>query len=188
MVIKMLLENYLKEKKISMYRLSELSGVPYTTIYNIVQCKANIENCTARNVLRIAKALDLSVEDLIFLGDPKYSYTVFKSEQCHLVHRLGEIEYCIDVLKGRKIDYYWNLRCYAEAMYLVAMIDYLSHRHNIPICTDYNYIRDCKLEKKRYPIDTWIEYKLSKNKAVLEDAEKKSIPEFLRFNIIEVYI
>lgn len=184
----MLLENYLKDKKISLHKLSELSGVSYSTIYNIVHDKMDIEKCAKKDVSRIANALDLSVEDLTYLCDSRYSYTVFKSEQCHLVHRLGEIEYCLDVLKGRKIDYYWNLCCYAEAMYLVAMIDYLSHRNNIPICTNYNYIRNCKLEEKNYPIDTLIQHELTHDDAVLEDAEKKGIPEFLRFNIVEVYI
>lgn len=184
----MLLENYLKEKNISLYKLADLSGVSYTTIYNIAHGKSDIENCAVGKVLPIAKALKIPVEDLVFLCDSKYTFTLFKSEQCHLVHRLGEIEYCLDVLKGRKIDYYWNLCCYAEAMYLVAMIDYLSHRHNIPICTNYNNIRDCKLEEKNYPIDILIQHELTHNDAVLEDAEKKSIPEFLKFNIIEVYI
>ena len=184
----MLLENYLKEKKISLYKLADLSGVSYTTIFNIVHDKADIKKCAVGNVLRIANTLKLSVEDLVFLCDSKYNYTVFKSEQCHLVHRLGEVEYIIDVLQERKIDYYWNLCCYAEAMYLVAMIDYLSRLNNIPICADYNYIRGCKLKEKRYPIDTRIERNLTNNDAVLEDAEKKGIPEFLRFNIVEVYI
>ena len=94
----MLLENYLKEKKISLYKLADLSGVSYTTIFNIVHGKADIEKCSVGNVLRIANALKLSVEDLIFLCDSKYSFTVFKSEQCHLVHRLGEVEYILDIL------------------------------------------------------------------------------------------
>ena len=37
-----------------------------------------------------------------------FSFDLFRGEQCHLVKRLGEIGYIIDLLEKNKIDYYWK--------------------------------------------------------------------------------
>ncbi|MBR4357438.1 MAG: helix-turn-helix transcriptional regulator [Butyrivibrio sp.] len=181
----MLIDEYIKNKKISLYKLAELSGVSYPTVYNLVNGKSDINNCALGKVLPIAKALDLSVEDLVFLCNQKYTFTLFKSEQCHLVNRMGQVEYVIEVLEDKKIDRFWRLCCYAEAMYMVAMVDYLSRLNDIPKCTNYNYIRNQKLKEKIYPIDAVIEKKLTNKNSLLKKMEKDAIPEFLAFNIVE---
>ena len=62
----MSLQKRLDAQNISMYRLSQISGVPKTTIIDICSGKSSIENCTARTVYRIAAALNCSVESLLF--------------------------------------------------------------------------------------------------------------------------
>ncbi|WP_158588765.1 helix-turn-helix domain-containing protein [Butyrivibrio sp. X503] len=181
----MQIDEYLKSKNISLYKLAELSGVSYTTVFNLINGKSDIYNCALGKVLPIAKALELSVEELAFLCDRKYSFTLFKSEQCHLVSRMGQVEYIIEVLEDKKIDQYWRLCCYAEAMYMVGMIDYLSRLNDIQQCTNYDHIREHKLKDKIYPIDAAIENKLSNKKARLKKLEENAIPEFMRFNIVE---
>ena len=94
------------------------------------------------------------------LYDKNHSFNLFRSEQCHLVNRMGEIDYVIDLLEKKKIDYYWKLDMKAEAFYLLAMLDYLSKRNDLPKCTDYEEIRRYKLEKPVYPVDTELSEKL----------------------------
>ena len=55
----------LKRKSITAYRLAKQSGVPYTTVSDLCCGKTKIEKCTAETVYRIAKALDMTVEELL---------------------------------------------------------------------------------------------------------------------------
>lgn len=62
------LQKLLDEQKMTKYRLSQISGVPKTTILDICSGRSSLENCNAKTVYQIAVALGCSVESL--LGDP----------------------------------------------------------------------------------------------------------------------
>ncbi len=47
----MTIQSMLREKNMSMYRLSQISGVPKTTVIDICSGKSNIEGCTAKTVM-----------------------------------------------------------------------------------------------------------------------------------------
>ena len=57
----MTINELLREKKISKYRLSRLSGVPYTTINDICTGKTRIEKCSAETIYKIAKVFSISI-------------------------------------------------------------------------------------------------------------------------------
>lgn len=61
----MTINELLREKKISKYRLSRVSGVPYTTINDICTGKTRIEKCSAETIYKIAKVFSISMEELI---------------------------------------------------------------------------------------------------------------------------
>ena len=65
LVIIMNINSVLKDNNMTMYRLSKLSGVPHATLNNICSGQAKIEKCSAETLYRIAKVLNVSVEDLI---------------------------------------------------------------------------------------------------------------------------
>lgn len=71
---------------------------------------------------------------------------------------------------------------------LLGMTDYLSNINDVPICTNYNDIRKCKLSKIVYPTGILILAAVSKDESVKQRALKEAIPEFLRFNIVETDI
>ena len=64
----MSLQALLKERNISKYRLSKLSGVPKTTIMDICAGRSDIERCSARTVLQLARALGCTMEELMDLS------------------------------------------------------------------------------------------------------------------------
>ena len=66
------LQKLLNERNISKYRLSQLSGVPKTTILDICSGKSTLENCTAKTVYRIALVLDCTVENLLMMSTGPY--------------------------------------------------------------------------------------------------------------------
>jgi len=74
----------LRTKNMTLYRLAKESGVPYTTLHDIYHGKAQPEKCSAETVYRIAKALNLSMEDLLapYL-EKQSSFEIFKDTLCH---------------------------------------------------------------------------------------------------------
>ena len=180
----MYIKQYLEDNKISIYKVANSAVVAYPTVFNIVNGKVDILNCALGVVKKIADALGLTIDELLTLCDKNRTFELFRGEQRHLVKRMGEIAYVIDLLENKRIDYYWKLDMKTEAFYLLAMLDYLSRRNDLPICEEYNEIRKYKLERPVYPADTELSEKLlgkNTHKAALEKAR----PEFMEFNIVE---
>lgn len=59
------LQTYLDKKNITKYRLSQISGVPKTTIIDICAGRSDIEKCSAKTVQQLAKALGCTMEDIM---------------------------------------------------------------------------------------------------------------------------
>ncbi len=180
----MYIKQYLENNRISIYKVANSALVAYPTVFNIVNGKVDILNCALGVVKKIADALDLTVDELLTLCDKNYSFDLFRSEQCHLVKRMDEIDYVINLLEKKKIDYYWKLNMKVEAFYLLAMLDYLSKRNGLPKCNEYDEIRRYKLEKPIFPVDTELSEKLL-GKDAHKEAMDHAIPEFLDYNIVE---
>ena len=188
----MSINELLAEKKISKYRLWKESGVPQATISDICTGKTRIEKCSAETLYRIAKVLDVSMESLIAPAVQRAdeerrrpSFEVFKSNTCHLVKDLGDIPFIIQLLQSNEIRKYYEKKWYPEALYLLAMLDYLSRENNVPLCTNYQDIRSVKLQKPLYPSSVVIMCKTLHSEEPKEECIRMAIPEFIRFNIIE---
>ena len=96
----MTIQEIIKKKNISIYHLAKLSSVPYTTVNDIYREKTNLEKCSAETVYRLAKALDVSMEELIeacFMR--RGSFENFKSTICHRVKEMGDIDFIIDTIE-----------------------------------------------------------------------------------------
>ena len=132
----------LSQKGMSKYRLSKESGVAQTTIMDICSGKARIGKCAGDTLYRIAKALEVSMESLIEERmkedehmEHRASFEVFKSNVCHAVKDKGDIDFLIDTLESDEIRRLYNKQWYPEALYLLAMVDYLSRENGVPLCT-----------------------------------------------------
>ncbi|MBQ5340849.1 MAG: helix-turn-helix transcriptional regulator [Oscillospiraceae bacterium] len=66
------LQTMLNERNMSMYKLSQISGVPKTTVIDICSGKSDIEACNARTVMLLAKALGCSMEEMMKIDTAKY--------------------------------------------------------------------------------------------------------------------
>lgn len=188
----MYLNDLLTEKKISRYRLAKDSGVPQTTVVDICSGKARIEKCSAETLYRIAKALDVPMESLIeseiVTKEPttrRSSFEVFKSNVCHLVKDKGDIDFIIDTLEADEIRRLYDRKWYPEAFYLLAMVDYLSRENNIPLCKNYNDIRNQSLAKTIYPASAVLSDAAMQTDKHKAETMRNAIPEFMRFNIVE---
>jgi len=182
----MTLKNILNRMNISQYKLSTLSGVPYTTINDICNEKTNLKNCSAETVYKIAKSLNITMEYLLedFMEE-RCSFELFKSNVCHKLKELSDINFIIDVLESHDIRRYYEKNWYPESFYLLAMVDYLSRINNIPLCNDYDDLRCQKLKNSIYPAGIIALYSINNDENIKIQAYQTSIPEFKKYNIIE---
>ena len=57
----MLLDELMRQKNISKYRLSKSSEIPYSTLTDILSGKARLERCSAETVYKLDKELGVSM-------------------------------------------------------------------------------------------------------------------------------
>ncbi len=115
----------------------------------------------------------------------RISFENFKSNVCHQLKKLGWIDFLIEVIENDTISKYWQSEWLPEAFYVLAMTDYVSRLHDVPLCNRYDYMRNQKLQKKIYPTGILLMSMVSNDESILTEAFENSIPEFKRFNIIE---
>lgn len=113
------------------------------------------------------------------------SFEIFKSNICHLVKDKGELSFIRDMLCSDEVSKLYERKWYAECLYLLAMIDYLSRKNDIPLYNGYDKLRKGKLDKVLYPSGIMAMYSLSGDESILIKSFDESIPEFKRFNIVE---
>lgn len=181
----MTFKELLRNKKISGYKLSQETNIPYTTISDLINGKTNIKNVTFKNAIAIAKALNIDLRELattssIELVDFRY----FRNNVCHDLKRKGNKVFIQFVIKTREIDYFYKNGAYPYAYYLLALIDYLCRIENLPIYMKrYNAIRKERLEKAFFVGGSSIHFDS------IEEFEQafgvKVIPEFGKYNILE---
>ena len=181
-----MLKDFLKQKNMSIYQCAKLSGIPYTTLSELIRGKTRLEKCSAEVVYRLSKVFDVSMEALIADSvEVRSDFEIFKSNVCHRVKDGGDFDFIISTLESNDIRRYWSKKWYPEAFYLLAMTDYLCRENDVPICNKYDDIRSQSLKSPLYPKDVAMTAKLFPTLDRRAECKKHAIPEFMRFNIIE---
>lgn len=182
----MLIVELMEQKKITKYRLSKNSGIPYTTISDIISGKAQLEKCSAETIYRLAQELDVTMESILApCFEKRINFELYKSNVCHRLKEIGDINFIIETLETDDIQKYYNKKWYPECLYLLAMLDYISRINNVPLCTKYNELRNCSLKETIYPSGILALASVSRNELIKIQAKEESIPEFIRYNIVE---
>ena len=182
----MFLQELMEKKSITKYRLSKNSGIPYMTLNDILSGKTRLEKCSAETVYKLSRELDISMEDLLApYFEKRCSFELFKSNVCHQLKELGDIDFIIHTLESDDIRTYYNRRWYPECFYLLAMLDYISRVNNIPLCREYQDLRQRSLSEVLYPASVVAAATVAGDEQLKDDALRSAIPEFKRFNIIE---
>lgn len=186
------INDMLKEKGMTKYRLAVLSGVPHATLNNICSGQARIEKCAADTLYKLAKVLNVTIEDLIadsMKGADTVQNTLpfelFKSNVCHRVKDNGDIPFIVETLKSDEIRSYYNKKQYPQAFYLLAMVDYLSRENDLPLCNVYSDMRKQRLADPIYPQSVLVMAKVMDDDEIITESLENAIPEFRNFNIAE---
>ncbi len=123
-------------------------------------------------------------KDIIF-AEIRIDFELFKSEACHRLKELGDTEFIISLLESDAIRKYYDKQWYPEALYLLAMLDYVSRVNAVELCTDYDDLRTKKLQETIYPSSIIAQSLVTGDETIKSKAIEESIVEFIRFNIVE---
>ena len=177
----------LENEPMSMYECSKRSGIPYSTLSDIIKGKTPIDRVSSKNLKALADTLDYSMDTLYSLMHvPERSdFELFKSNECHRVKELGDKGFIMDTLQSNRIRVLFSWGWFPESLYLLAMLDYLSRVNNIALVSDYDDIRETKLKEMIFPASVIAMCLVMGNDNAKAEAIRQSIPEFIRFNIAE---
>lgn len=64
----MMIDDLLRERNMTRYRLAVTAGIPHATLNDICSGKARLEKCSAETIYKLAKALGVSMELLTGSG------------------------------------------------------------------------------------------------------------------------
>ena len=64
----MLIDDWMKQKNLSRYELSKKSGIPYTTLTDLIQKRTRLEKSSAETVYKLSKVMGISMDELFLLS------------------------------------------------------------------------------------------------------------------------
>ena len=117
--------------------------------------------------------------------EKRCSFELFKSNVCHWLKEEGDIDFLIQVLESDLIRKYYNRKWYLESFYLLGMLDYISRINDVPMCSEYDDLRQQRMQEIVYPVGVLLTARVLGDENIKEQALKEAIPEILRFNIVE---
>ena len=200
----MYLMNLMNEHYMTRADLSMMSGVPDSTLRDILSGKAQIDHCEAATIYGIADALGTTVEDI--LNHYWDECMEADDEECerealHDGHTLLIFYSTVDKLVQLRqfaddsllassftsetfIDYFFDNGFYREAFFLLGLTDYLNRKLGMKTDPRFDAYRGYRLDCPVYSLSTLEEYD---NSEELENAkayaEAYAIPELAAFNI-----
>ena len=105
----MTLQQYLEDTNKTIADLSKESGLPYSTISELVNGKKTIMNCTVETVYQLANSLSLTVDELLKMEkDDKYKdkYLLTEKEELFLAKKFwDENVYCGMRMENRAVTF-----------------------------------------------------------------------------------
>lgn len=164
-------EKELKNRNTNIRTCSIQSGIPYATLYPIIKGQVDIGNCSYYTVAKLAGFLGYRPDEIVY---EKEDFQTFRNNLHHEIKK-DELKCIQRIIESDDVFTYMRHEDFLKALYLVATVDYISRKNDIPLCDKYDSIRSTKLEQPYYVGDT-----------SLFGADKSDcIDEFLRFNIYE---
>lgn len=182
----MSLQKLLDDRNMSVYRLSQLTDIPYSTLNDLKNNKKQIEDCSVRIVIRLSEIFHMTTDEIIFhLETQRPSFDNFRSEICHKVRSYGDLSFIKWAEEKNTIQLYYDKGWKEEAFYLLAMVDYLRRIHDLPENETYSAMRKETLPATVYPSSLRVLAIARQNPSLLDEAKQNALPEFIRFNIVE---
>mgnify|MGYP000470605294 FL=1 len=115
--------------------------------------------------------------------EKRCSFELFKSNVCHWLKEEGDIDFLIQVLESDLIRKYYNRKWYLESFYLLGMLDYISRINDVPMCSEYDDLRQQRMQEIVYPVGVLLTARVLGDESIKEQALKEAIPEIDDMNV-----
>ena len=120
----MTFQEYITSKNITKYRLSQMSGVPKSTVMDICSGKSSLKKCSAYTIQQLSKALGCTMEYIMSLdegdseydektGLPKDKEYLERNLPLYLQTSLDNMIASWKIVDSGKTDIHWDL-CWCE--------------------------------------------------------------------------
>ena len=189
-----MLRSVLIDKNISLYQLEKASHISHATLNDIYNERSNIDNCSILVMSKIAASLNMDIDDLykkltyrdLSLFTYNEDFDLFKSDTLQRLKREREEDFIKRMATTDVINNYYQNNKYKEALYLLALLDYLSKKNSLPLLKQYDYLRDYNLDKVYVSKSLYL--LLAYKSTTVTSIYKECIKEFLKYNIVEAEI
>ena len=173
------------------------SGIPESTLSDILNGETDLRYCQAKTINKLAKAMDLTVDEILHLEpvsrlwtpsprfDPVHEFdnapffASFRRETLDKIKRYGEEEYVFSTLRSGWAEELYAEEDYPEALYTMGLVDYLAARNKMLRITRYDKYRG---DMMKVPVLASTAEPLP---AYSQTVLLKAIPQLLKFNFIE---
>lgn len=161
----------LKERQLNIRTCSILSGIPYATLYPIIKGQIDLGTCSYYTVAKLARVLGYRPDQIVY---QKEDFQSFRNNLHHEI-RSDDLKTILAIIEHEDVEYYQLHKDYLKMFYLLATVDYISKKYDIPLCDKYSEIRNKKLEAPYFVGDSQF----------FEKGIDSGIDEFAKYNIIE---
>ncbi len=199
----MFLNELMKNQHLTCADLCRKSGLPESTLRNILSGKTQLDRCESATLLCLADALNTTVEEIVshywdecLTGDDYEQQTVVHDDHslanfyCMVngtiarIHEKGDLHFVWDACNYRWIEQLYAIGSYRFALFLLGLVDYLNRKHHLKENPRFDAYRRLTLDQPVYSLAI-----LEKNDDAAafikakDEAECCAIPELARFNI-----
>lgn len=164
-------EKELEKRKTNIRLCSIQSDIPYSTLYPIVKGQVDIGTCSYQTVAKLARFLGYRPDEIVYEME---DFQTFRNNLHHQI-RKGDLAFLLKTIESNDVSYYIRHEDYLKALYLVATVDYLSRKNQLPLCDKYEDVRHMKLKQPYFVGDS----------AFMPSSRNDCIPEFVDHNIYE---
>jgi transcriptional regulator with XRE-family HTH domain len=178
----------IEQGKWTAYRLSKESGIPLTTVNDLLTRKTDPHKLSFETAHKLAETFRISLDQLyrdFEETELNSNYDALRSEICHQLKDQGDMEFLDQLLSSDQVEKLYKRRLYFHCFYLVGLCDYLCRIHQLPLPKEYEEIRSHKLRKSAVPLSLEMLEKIDPKNPEILRAKTAAIPEFARFNILE---
>lgn len=184
---------------LSRAELARISQTPDSTLRDILNGEAALGRCQAATVCRLASALEMSVEELMRLEPLAHDMPMPSKKALHeatyldcylnirdatlqLLSEIGAEAFIQAVLRERFFENFYAHGEYAEALFLLGLMDYLCDCTGMERITRYAPYRGDMMETPIFPRRmTGHPYSMDEKLVLLHHA----IPQLMKYNIVE---
>ena len=195
----MTIKDFFNRDNCTIEEFSAESGIPESTLGDILNGVSCLQFCQARTINKLSKALCMDVDDILRLEpairsgswipdptiDPVHEFdnpayfAGFRRQMIEEITRKGEEAFVFNTLTSERVEDIYLDSDYPEALYLIGLVDYLAAKNGLLRITRYD----------RYRAD------MMKNPVIAPMAKQvpfytpgailPAIPQLLKFNFIE---